>query len=120
MLFINPMWDSEAQRIGKQKCTPIGYALHGLSDLIGFGALLLLFGTAAYLGYRGVLGTFQASLLWLLAIPFGLAITASVLYRVSWVLARRRGFQYDYESREASWLRNGQRHNYKYNDTTQV
>jgi hypothetical protein len=41
MLFINPMWDNEAERIGKQKCTPLGYALHAISDLIGFIALLL-------------------------------------------------------------------------------
>ena len=116
MLFINPMWDNEAQRVGKQRCTPLGYTLHGISDLIGFIALLLLFGFAAYLGYRGLVGTFRAGLLWFFAVPFGLAILGSVLYRVSWTLALRRGFQYDYESREASWLEHGQRHTYKYGD----
>jgi hypothetical protein len=32
MLFINPMWNSETERIGKQRCTPLGYALHGISE----------------------------------------------------------------------------------------
>ncbi len=116
MLFINPMWDNEAERIGKQKCTRLGYALHNISDLIGLVALLLLLGTAAYLGNRGVVGSFRASLLWLLLIPFGLAIVGSLLYQFSWVLAHRRGFRYDYDSREASWLEDGQRRTYKYND----
>src|SRR5437867_2170602 len=74
MPFINPMWDNEAERIGKQRCTPLGYALHTISDLLGFVALLLLFGSAAYLGYRGIVGSFRASLLWLFTIPFALAI----------------------------------------------
>jgi len=114
MLFINPMWDNEAERIGKQKCTPLGYALHAISDLIGFIALLLLFGAVAYLGYRGIAGTFDRSLLWLMAIPIGLAVIGSILYRFSWMLAYRRGFHYDYESREASWFEAGQRRTYKY------
>ena len=114
MLFINPMWDNEAQRIGKQRCTRLGYTLHTVSDLIGFFALLLLFGTAAYLGYRSVVGTFDRNLLWLIAIPFGLAIVGSLLYRVSWMLAQRRGFHYDFESREASWVDDGQRRTYKF------
>ena len=117
MLFINPMWDNEAERIGKQRCTPLGYALHRISDLLGFIALLLLFGIVAYLGYRGIVGTFHSSLLGLFPIPFGLASIGSILYRISWVLAHRRGFRYDYEAREASWLEHGQRRTYKYNDT---
>jgi len=116
MLFINPMWDNEAQRIGKQRCTRLGYALHALSDLIGSVALVLLLSTVASLGYRGIIGTFRAGLLWLLAIPFGAAVVGSILYQLSWVVAYRRGFHYDYDSREASWLEDGQRRTYKYND----
>ncbi len=112
-MFINPVWDNEAERIGKQRCTPLGYALHAISDLSGFVALLLLLGIAAYLGYRGIVGTFRASLLWFFSIPFGLAIIGSTLYRISWVLAHRRGFRYDQESREASWVEHGQRRTYK-------
>jgi hypothetical protein len=94
----------------------VGYALHTISDLIGLFALLLLLGTAAYLRYRGIVDSFRASLLWLLLIPFGLAIVGWILYRLSWVVAHRRGFHYDHESREASWQEDGQRRTYKYND----
>jgi hypothetical protein len=115
-VFINPMWDNEAERIGKQRCTPVGYALHVTSDLLGLFALLLLLGVVAYLAFRGIFGTFHASLLWLIAIPLVLAIIGTSLYRISWVLADRRGFHYDYEARQASWLVDGQRQTYKYGD----
>lgn len=114
MLFINPMWDNESERIGKQRCTPLGYALHAFSDLLGFSAFLILMGSSVYLSYRAIIGTFERNLLWLIALAFGLAVFGSVLYQLSWVLARRRGFRYDYESREASWLEDGQRRTYKY------
>jgi hypothetical protein len=66
MFFIHPMWFDEGQRVGKQKCTPIGYAIHGIAEMIGFVGLLLLFATPVYLAYTGIAGTFNASLLWLL------------------------------------------------------
>ncbi len=114
MLFINPMWDNESERIGKQRCTPLGYALHVISDLIGFVGLLLLLATGAYLGYRGIDGTFHGSLLWCFGLPFGLAFVGSALYYYSWVLARRKGFRYDYDTREASWIEHGERQAYKW------
>ena len=89
MLFINPMWDNESERIGKQRCTPLGYALHVISDLIGLLALLLLLAAGAYLGYRGMVGTFRLGLLWLFAVTFGLALVGSALFHYSWALARR-------------------------------
>ena len=69
MLFIHPMWDHESQRIGKQKCTPIGHAIHGVAELIGFVGLLLLFVAPVVLAWRWFAGTFHAPLLWLLAVP---------------------------------------------------
>ena len=114
MLFINPMWDNESERIGKQKCTRSGYALHSISDLLGLIALLLLFGIGAYLGYRGIVGTFQTRFFWLLTVPFALALIGSALYRYSWMLARKKGFHYDYETREARWIENGERQTYKW------
>jgi hypothetical protein len=109
MLFINPMWDNESERIGKQICTPLGYVLHGISDLIGLVGLLLLFVTCAYLGYRGIVGTFHAGLLLFLIVPFGLAFIGLLLYRNSWMLARQKGFRYDYDTREASWIEDGEK-----------
>lgn len=116
MLFINPMWDNEAERIGKLRCTRLGYALHAVSDLIGFAGLLLLLVIPAFLGYQGFVGKFSARSLWLLAIPFGMGIIGSILYRISWALAHRRGFRYDYDAREANWIENGQARTYKYGD----
>lgn len=113
-MFINPMWQSETERIGKQHCTPLGYKLHVLADLLGFVGLLLLFGVAIYVGNSCFTGTFRARLLWLFAIPFGIAIVDTLLFRLSWALAYRRGFRYDYESNEASWIEDGEKRKYKY------
>ena len=108
-MFINPMWDSETQRIGKQKCSPRAYHLHLVSDLVGFVALLLLPCVLVYLKFRDLDHSFDASLWWLLAIPFGVALCGTVLHSYSWILVARRGFRYDYQTGEASWLENGQR-----------
>lgn len=113
-MFVHPMWDNESQRIGKQKCTPLGYTLHVIADLIGAIGLLILFVTGAYLAYRGVSGTFHKTLYWLLAIPFGFALVGQVLFQISWSLAYKRGFEYDYENREASWIEDGERRTYRW------
>lgn len=114
MLFIHPMWDHESQRIGKQRCSPVGYALHGIAELIGFTGLLLLLVMPLDLAYKAITGTFHASLLWGLAAPFGLGIISEVLYQYSWVLALRKGFKYDYELCEASWIEVEERRTYKW------
>jgi hypothetical protein len=114
MLFIHPMWYHESQRIGKQKCTPAGYTLHVVADWIGFVGLLLLFGVPAMLVQKWLAGTFHASLFWLFAVPFGLGIVSEVLFQFSWRLALRKGFHYDYDRCEASWMEAGERRTYKY------
>jgi hypothetical protein len=114
MLFIHPMWDNECQRIGKRRCTPVGYALHGIAELIGYLGLLMLIAMPAVLVYDWFAGKFHASLWWLLALPFGLGIVSEGLFAYSWWLAARKGFRYDYERREASWMEAGERRTYKY------
>jgi hypothetical protein len=114
MLFIYSMWDNESQRIGKQKCTPLGYKLHGIAELLGFVGLLLLLAAGVYLGYRASRGAFHSSVLWVFAVPFGLGSVGEVLYWCSWRLAARKGFQYDYDKGQASWLEDGQRRVYKW------
>jgi hypothetical protein len=114
MLFIYPMWDNESQRIGKQKCTPLGYRLHGIAEGLGFIGFFLIIAICAYLGYRRYTGSFKPSLFWLFALPLGMGIVGEFLYWLSWRLAFKRGFQYNYETREASWIENGQRLTYKY------
>ena len=102
-MFINPMWQDEVQRIGTQRCTPVGYQLHGVSDLIGFIAILLLLAVPCYLGYAAVRGGFSWSLLWLLLLPIAVAIVGNVIHAYSWRLAELREFHYDYETRVSTW-----------------
>jgi len=112
-MFIYPMWDNESQRIGKQRCTPLGYALHATAEWLGFISFFLLLGVCIFLGYKVVFKTFRASLLWLVAVPFGLGFMGEVMYRLSWWMARRKGFEYDWDAREASWYQDGKRVTYK-------
>src|SRR5262245_28429534 len=80
MLFIHPMWYHESQRIGKRKCTPIGYVIHVIADLIGIVGLILLLATPVILVWKWIVGTFQASLLWLVAASFCLGIVSELFY----------------------------------------
>jgi hypothetical protein len=109
------MWDSETQRLGKKECTPFGYILHGIADLLGLLGLILLLGTIAYLIYRRFSGTFHPSLLWFLTVPFGLGILGWVIFNYSWFLADKKGFQIDSETGEAIWTEDGQHKTYKWN-----
>jgi hypothetical protein len=120
MFFIRPMWDSETERIGKRKCTPVGSALHAIADLLGFVGLVLLVIVIGYLYYRRLTGTFRTPLLWLLAAPFGLDGIGQVLYHYSWVLARRVGFRYDPRRGEASWDEAGHRQSFQYKQQRDV
>ena len=114
MLFMYPMYDHESQRIGKQRCTPLGYRLHVIAELLGFIGLLLLLGIGAYLRYRWYADTFHRFLFWLLIIPFALDCIGNGLYWYSWRLAGKKEFCYDYETREASWMENGERRVYRW------
>ena len=113
-MFINPMWDNESQRIGKRKCTPIGYGLHVVSDLIGLVALLCLIGVPIYLAYAAIRGRFTSTLLWLLLVPFAIALIGNLLFRLSWRLADKKQFNYDYQNGVATWIESGVQHSYKY------
>jgi hypothetical protein len=112
MFFFFPMWDNLSQKIGKQKCTPFGFMLHSLASSLGAVGFLLLLVLSLYLGYSLLSGNFHRSLLWLLSAPFGMGLLAQIMYMFSWHLADKRGFEYDYDRREASWLENGTRITY--------
>lgn len=114
MIFIYPMWDNESQRIGKMKCTPLGYKLHVFAEFLGFFGLILGFGILVYLLYRFFVGTFNTPLLWFLGVPFVPGFIGEALFQYSWWLAYKKGFRYDYETREASWLEEGERRIYKW------
>lgn len=115
LMFINPMWDHESQRLGKKRCTPIGFMLHTISDLIGFIALLFMLAISFYLMYTGFRGIASWSSLWLYIIPFAIAIVGNLLHGYSWHLARKRQFEYDYDRCVATWIdEHGKRQSYKY------
>jgi hypothetical protein len=116
MMFIHPMWADESQRLGKQKCTPTGYVLHVVAELIGLLGLVFLFVVPAVLVWNWFVGTFQPTLWWLFAWPFGVGIFSEVLFQYSWWLALKRGFRYDYKQSEASWVEAGERRRFKYSD----
>lgn len=113
MLFIHPMWDNEAQRIGKLRCTTTGYALHVIAEYIGIGGFLLLLVMPFVLLGKGMFGTFRVSDWWLMAVPFGVGVISEVVMQLSWLLAWKKGFQYDYDKCEATWIEAGERRSYK-------
>jgi len=110
------MWCHEVERIGMQRCTPVGYALQRVGELVRFLGLLVLLGVPVYLAYRAVVGTFNWSLLWLLTLPFVLGIVGSVIVAVSWSLAYRKNFQYDDERCDSSWTEGGEMRKYTFTD----
>jgi hypothetical protein len=110
------MWSDEVERIGKQKCTPFGYALQSVGDLVGFAGLLMLLGVPVYLIYRGIVGSFHWSLLWLLLVPIAVGVVGAIIVGVSWQLAGRKQFKYDYERRESTWYEQGEKRSFTYAD----
>jgi hypothetical protein len=114
MLFIHPMWDNESQRIGMQKCTPFGYALRVAADLIGIVGLLVLLVVPVLWLVLAIVGAFQTWHFWLIGVPFSIGLVSELLFQCSWKLALRRGFQYDFDERQASWLEAGERHTFKW------
>jgi hypothetical protein len=90
MFFIHPMWDSESQRIGMQRCTPTGYVLHAIGEMIGFVGLLMLLAAPVILAWKWMTGTLTSPDLWLMALPFGFGILSELIVQGSWWLALRR------------------------------
>jgi hypothetical protein len=110
------MWFNEVERIGKKRCTPVGYALQVIGELIGFAGLLMLLGMPVYLAYRAFVGSFRWPLLGLLAIPFAIGVVDTVLVAFSWSLAYRKKFRYDDERVMSSWIEDGQARTYSHAD----
>ena len=115
-MFIPRIWSNEVERIGKQRCTPLGYTLQGIGDLVGFLGLLMFLGMPVYLIYRGVIGTFNWNLLWLLTAPFVIGIVGRVMVEFSWWMAFRKKIHYDDERSESSWIEGGEKRLYTFGD----
>jgi len=64
-------------------------------------------------------GHFTVSMLWLLPVPFGIALAGNILHSYSWYLAARRNFKYDAEKCISTWVdETGQQQSYKYGSST--
>ena len=106
-LYIYPMWDTEIQRTGLQKCTPTGYALHAFAELFGFTGgmfLLIAFFAASFMNRRiGII---------IVCSSVAIGLMGRILDMIAHRIAARRDFKYDDESRTASWNENGKRVTY--------
>lgn len=91
MLLINPMWDSENERIGCRRCSPMAYVLHAVSDYFSLAAVLYL--TVRLIGVAPG-SAWYALLLWL---------CGRLLSLLHYRLLAKRGFVYDYASDTARW-----------------
>src|ERR1022692_1270273 len=80
-IWIGPrIWLDEVERIGMQRCTPVGYVPNGIGGIFWLLGILAFFGMPVYLAYRGIAGTFFSwSLLWLLAAPFLIVLVGPLL-----------------------------------------
>ena len=114
MLFIHPMWSSETERLGKEKCSSIGYKLHVISELIGFIGLILLFSAIIWLICRAISSEHTFPSYWILLIPFAIGIISEIMFHYSWFLALRKDYEYDYESDTVQWIENNQKKSFKY------
>lgn len=108
MIFIHPKWQSAGERIGKHMCTPCGYWLHEISNLIGrVGLDLLIIGAVAYFGLEHEVMR-EYPRIALVAVPVAIGILGMALHRISWMLADRKQWSYDATTQTAWWMDNGQ------------
>ena len=112
------MWDHESQRIGKQKCTPLEFKLHGIADMLGFIGLIIFIGLILY-SIICLFSELTFPTYWLFIIPFIFAIIANLLFNCSWQLAYKKDFKYDPEKCISSWNENGQKVTYSYGNEIQ-
>lgn len=103
-LFQSPMGDSENECLGLKSCTPLGCFLVGIADLIGFAGMLLLIAVPIELVHQALVQKFSWTLCWFLLIPIAFAHIGRTIFRISWWLATKKQFHYDYETRTAKWM----------------
>ena len=75
-IWIAPrIWFDEVERIGMQRCTPLGYFPERNRRIFWLFGVPACFVVPVYLAHRGIAGTFSWSLLWLLGVPFLIVLT---------------------------------------------
>lgn len=103
MLFFHRMWDSEIERIGFRKCSPAGYQIRHLGELVGFIGLVWFVGALLYLLYTAVTLSFTLASLRLLLWPLALGVLSDILVLISRMAVNRKDFQYNEGERRSSW-----------------
>ena len=98
------MWDNEAERVGLQRCTPLGYFIYGLGDLLGAISLLSFLFTPLWLAFLWWSDSISFNSFWPLLLSIFLIFLRLSLGAVTWTLASKRGFRYDPETRTAHWI----------------
>jgi hypothetical protein len=106
-LFIYPMWDSENQRLGMKACSPFGYTVRSIADLIGFFGLILLFGILGVLTLRYLRHQFESGDFWLLLVPLVVGLVGRVIFEFGWGLAAKKKFEYDSQTMTVKWIEDG-------------
>ena len=106
------MWDSENERIGLKKCSSVASNLRGIAELGGFLGLLFLFATVLYLIYKGLVGDFSIKLLCLLLCPFILGIACELIFRIAYIIADKKKYNFDPATGITTWISNGKKQSY--------
>jgi hypothetical protein len=102
------MWDSENQRLGMKACTPLGYNVRCIADIIGFSGLIFLFGITGFLIHRYALGhPFESRRLLLFLAPLVVGFVGRVLFEFGWRLAAKKKFEYDSQTMTVKWIEDG-------------
>jgi hypothetical protein len=102
------MWDSENQRLGMRACTPLGYNVRCIADMIGFSGLISLFVILALLIHRYLLGhPFESRYLLVLLFAPVVGFVGRVLFEFGWALAAKKKFEYDSQTMTAKWIEDG-------------
>ena len=107
-LFIYPMWNSENQQLGMKACTPFGYTLRCIADMIGFSGLILLFGISGVLIHRYFLRhPIESRYLLVLLVALVVGFVGRALFEFGWALAAKKKFEYDSQTMTAKWIEDG-------------
>jgi len=114
MLFIYPMWDSEAERLGLQKCCRLSYTLRTIAEIGGAIGLYYLFFVIIYLLYKIFIGIFEINDLFILIYPFILAFICEIIFKTSYVIANKKLYKFNVKTGITTWIENGKEESYSF------
>ncbi|MDA7527943.1 hypothetical protein N8590_03050 [bacterium] len=98
------MWYCEAERLGMKKCTLLGYILRSTAPLVLVATVITLLYAPLFMIMEAIRGRFEWEMSVLFLCPLFFAATYMLMPVVSSMLLKRREFEFDYETRIASWI----------------